>query len=169
MSAIMRLHWCLYGLPAASRCFNDHLSATLLSDGFKRLISDPQIYIKQVDDKKLICSTHVDDLLCAATRNTSLLPDMPNHLSTVYNITVITDLKNHLALVLFFWTLFSFHLRFYNNQSRLDSNWKWWLEDVLLVWKLTWMCEVWKLKTHENNIGCLLKYISAYFVSVKNE
>ena len=35
MPAIMRLRKCIYGLPQASRYFNDHLSATLLSDGFK--------------------------------------------------------------------------------------------------------------------------------------
>jgi hypothetical protein len=43
MPAIMRLRKCIYGLPAASRYFNDHLSATLSSDIFKRLVSDPQI------------------------------------------------------------------------------------------------------------------------------
>ena len=79
MPAIMRLRKCIYGLPQASRYFNDHLSATLLSDGFKRLISDPQIYIKQFTDKKIICSTHVDDLLCAATKHTALLPNMSTH------------------------------------------------------------------------------------------
>ena len=68
LPAIMRLRKCIYGLPQASRYFNDHLSATLLSNGFKRLISDPQIYIEVIDDKKVICSTHVDDLLCAATK-----------------------------------------------------------------------------------------------------
>ena len=31
------------------------------------------------------------------------------------------------------------------------------------------MCEVWKLKTHENDIGCLLKNIIAYFVHGENE
>ena len=99
MPAIMRLRKCIYGLPQASRYFNDHLSATLLSDGFKRLISDPQIYIKQMGDKKLICSTHVDDLLCAATKHTSLLSDMSTHLSTVYDITVTMEPTNHLGLV----------------------------------------------------------------------
>ena len=99
MPAIMRLRKCIYGLPQVSRYFNDHLSATLLSDGFKRLISDPQIYIKQMDDKKLICSTHVDDLLCAATKNTSLLSGMSTHLSTVYDITVTIEPTNHLGLV----------------------------------------------------------------------
>ena len=100
MPAIMRLRKCIYGLPQASRYFNDHLSATLLSDGFKRLISDPQIYIKHIDDTKIICSTHVDDLLCAATKNSSLLQDMSTHLSTVYDITVTVDPTNHLGLVL---------------------------------------------------------------------
>jgi hypothetical protein len=100
MPAIMRLRKCIYGLPQASRYFNDHLSATLLSNGFKRLISDPQIYIKVIDDKKIICSTHVDDLLCAATRNTTLLQDMSTQLSTVYDISITMDPTNHLGLVI---------------------------------------------------------------------
>ena len=52
-----------------------------------------------MDDKKLICSTHVDNLLCAATKHTSLLSDMSTHLSTVYDITVTMEPTNHLGLV----------------------------------------------------------------------
>ena len=51
-------------------------------------------------DKKIICSTHVDDLLCAATKNTSLLQDMSTHLSTVYDISITMDPTNHLGLVI---------------------------------------------------------------------
>ena len=99
MPAVVRLRKCLYGLPAASRYFNEHLSKTLLAQNFKRLISDPQMYIKWVGSKKIIASTHVDDLLVAASKGSSLLLDTQVDLATTYDITVTLDPVNHLGLV----------------------------------------------------------------------
>jgi hypothetical protein len=40
MPAIVQLKKCLYGLPQASKYFDEHLSSVLINIGFKRLISD---------------------------------------------------------------------------------------------------------------------------------
>ena len=44
MPAIVRLLGGLYGLDIASKLFEEHFSNTLTTMGFKRLISDPQVF-----------------------------------------------------------------------------------------------------------------------------
>ena len=44
MPAIVRLLGGLYGLDIASKLFEEHVSNTLTTMGFKRLISDPQVF-----------------------------------------------------------------------------------------------------------------------------
>ena len=44
MPPVVQLIKCLYGLPQASKYFDDHLSATLLSIGFTRCVADSEVF-----------------------------------------------------------------------------------------------------------------------------
>ena len=63
MPAIVRLLRVPYGLDIASKLFEEHFSNTLTTMGFKRLISDPQVF--RLDF--CLLSTFVDDALAAAS------------------------------------------------------------------------------------------------------
>ena len=55
--AIVRLLGGLYGLDIVSKLFEEHFSKTLTSMGFKRLISDPQVFRLHKDDDFCLLST----------------------------------------------------------------------------------------------------------------
>ena len=63
-----------HGLPEAARAFNEqHLDKTLRDMGFRRLQSDPQLYLKRIspDDFVIIC-THVDDLFLISRQTVNI-------------------------------------------------------------------------------------------------
>ena len=63
MPPVVELLKSIYGLPKASQYFEEYLSVHLLQLGFKRTISDKQLFIFLRPDHS-ICylSTHVDDI-----------------------------------------------------------------------------------------------------------
>jgi hypothetical protein len=62
-----KLNKALYGLKQSGREWNEKLNKELLQMKFKRLISEPCIYIKQDNNGKIVCIllVYVDDILIA--------------------------------------------------------------------------------------------------------
>jgi len=63
----LKLNKALYGLKQAGKEWNETLNNTLIKMIFRRLVSEPCIYIKENNSKKIIriISIYVDDLLFA--------------------------------------------------------------------------------------------------------
>jgi len=81
----------MYGLPEAARAFNDHLHCTLFIMGFTRLQSDPQLYIRKLqDDDFVIISTHVDDLFIISRDNKHIHATLES-LSQTYQLSTKDD------------------------------------------------------------------------------
>ena len=49
MPPVVRLRKCLYGLPMASAMFKEHCNKALIDMDFRANISDPGLYLKQLD------------------------------------------------------------------------------------------------------------------------
>jgi hypothetical protein len=98
MPAIVRLLGGLYGLDIASKLFEEHFSKTLTTMGFKRLISDPQVFRLDKDGDFCLLSTFVDDALAAASPGSSLLDFVEKQLELTYKITIQKDPHTHLGL-----------------------------------------------------------------------
>ena len=62
-----KLNKALYGLKQAGREWNNKLDQTLVMMKFKRLVSEPCLYIKENEEKKITCilAVYVDDILLA--------------------------------------------------------------------------------------------------------
>ena len=88
MPAIVRL---LGGLYIASKLFEEHFSKTLTTKGFKRLISDPQVFRLDKDGDFCLLSTFVDDALAAASPGSPLLDFVEKELELTYKITIQKD------------------------------------------------------------------------------
>ena len=63
MLAIVQLKKCLYGLPQASKYFDDHLSSRLLALDFTRSVSDAEAFILSRGGEHVILTKHADDCL----------------------------------------------------------------------------------------------------------
>ena len=99
MPAIVRSLGGLYGLDIASKLFEEHFSNTLTTMGFKRLISDPQVFRLDKDVDFCLLSTFIDDaLLAAASPGSPLLDFVEKELELTYKITVQKDPHTHLGL-----------------------------------------------------------------------
>ena len=104
----MELIGALYGLDKASKLFEEHFSNSIISLGFKRCISDPQIFRKStttttngVDTEHyIILSTHVDDAFLAATKGSGLIEDTRDRLGQIYQLTENANPGMHLGLVI---------------------------------------------------------------------
>ena len=80
-----KLNKALYGLKQAGREWNARLNKELLQIGFRRLLSEPCIYVKHSEDGKVNCmlSVYVDDKLIAGSNisielNKNLIKDVFN-------------------------------------------------------------------------------------------
>ena len=100
MPHVVQLVKCLYGLPQASKYFDDHLSSTLLSIGFTRYVADSEVFILRCGDEKVILVKHVDDCLLAATKGSSLLDFVSKSLSKVYTLTTSIEPTNFVGLAI---------------------------------------------------------------------
>ena len=98
MPPVVKLLKEMYGLPEAARAFNDHLHCTLFIMGFTRLQSDPQLYIRKLqDDDFVIISTHVDDLFIIS-RDNKYIQETLESLSQTYQITTTVDPTSHFGI-----------------------------------------------------------------------
>ena len=85
MPPIVKLLKSIYGLPKASQYFEEYLSAQLIKLGFKRTISDKQLFIFRRPDN-CICylSIHVDDIFLACTKDSGLNDWVREQLALVF-------------------------------------------------------------------------------------
>ena len=100
MPAIVELKKYLYGLPQASKHFDEHLSSRLISMGFTRCVSDAEVFILSKGDEKVILSKHIDDCLLAGTRGTPLLAYVSAELSKSYSLTTTIEPTNFVGLAI---------------------------------------------------------------------
>jgi hypothetical protein len=98
MPPIVELLKCIYGLPQASKYFDEHISERLLSIGFRRCISDNQLFVKQVDKQYVYLLKHVDDLIIAAPKNSPHLASVETELSKSYTLTTNREPENFVGL-----------------------------------------------------------------------
>jgi hypothetical protein len=88
----------LYGLPQASKYFDEHLSSVLINIGFKRLISDSEVFLLTRGSEKVILTKHVDDILLAGTSGTNLLSFVSSELAKIYTMTTSIEPTNFVGL-----------------------------------------------------------------------
>ena len=79
--------------------FDDHLSATLHNIGFKRCITDSEVFILSRAGEIVYLTKHVDDILLVGPKKSELLPIISAELAKVYTITTEFEPKNFVGLV----------------------------------------------------------------------
>ena len=101
MPPVVELLKSIYGLPKASQYFEDYLSTHLLQLGFKRTISDKQLFLLRRPDHS-ICylSTHVDDIFLACTKDSGLNDWVRDQLALVFTLSHRPNTTVHLGLVI---------------------------------------------------------------------
>ena len=67
-----KLNKSIYGLKQAARLWNEKLHSALLDMGFKRIRSDPALYIYQRDEVQIIMPVYVDDITLASKSQAAL-------------------------------------------------------------------------------------------------
>ena len=99
MPKIVKLDKCIYGLPQASAYFQEHLTSNLLKIGFKKLISDQCVFIKNILNTQefIIISTHVDDLGVIASSQ-KLIDNTKLELQNIYKMTITLNNEYYLGL-----------------------------------------------------------------------
>ena len=65
---VCKLHKSLYGLKQAPRAWYDKSDTYFLNHDFKRCISDPNLYVKHVDDNIIVIVLYVDDLIITGSQ-----------------------------------------------------------------------------------------------------
>ena len=100
MPYIVQLKKCLYGLPQASKYFDEHLSSRLLAMGFQRCISDAEMFVLSRAGEKVILSKHVDDCLLAGTKGSTLLAYVESELKKTYQLTTTIEPHNFVGLAI---------------------------------------------------------------------
>ena len=100
MPSIVRLRKCLYGLPMASAMFKEHCNKVLLDMGFRATISDPGLYLKQLDSGQYVyIFVHVDDFGIISP-TTAIGTEIMTEMSKIYNLTTENEVDFHLGMVL---------------------------------------------------------------------
>lgn len=72
---VCRLKKSLYGLKQAPRAWNEKIDRYFQLHGFKNCKSDPNLYVKKVQNDIIIVAVYVDDLLRAGS-NIGLINDL---------------------------------------------------------------------------------------------
>ena len=62
LSFVCKLCKSLYGLKQAPMDWYDKIDTYLLNHGFKSCISDPNLYVKHVDDNIIVIVLYVDEI-----------------------------------------------------------------------------------------------------------
>jgi hypothetical protein len=86
-----KLNKALYGLKPAGREWNEKLDSTLLEMKFRRLNSEPCIYVKENKLKEIICilTVYVDDILLIGKEN--VIINIKEQIKMNYNIKYIGE------------------------------------------------------------------------------
>jgi hypothetical protein len=88
----------LYGLADSPRQFYNHISETLMRNGFCKTVSDPCVFIKRTSDTKfIIVVVYVDDLLLASTDQESI-DELKQQLQVEYTLTEAPSLESFIGI-----------------------------------------------------------------------
>ena len=81
-----KLNKALYGLKQAGRQWNEKLNNTLLNMKFRRLLSEPCVYVKENEQKDIVCilAVYVDDILLSG--NDEEVIYVKNQIKSNFNI-----------------------------------------------------------------------------------
>ena len=100
MPPVVRLRKCLYGLPMASAMFKEHCNKVLIDMGFRSTISDPGLYLKQLDSGQYVyIFVHVDDFGIISP-TTAIGTAIMEQMRQIYNLTTEDEVDFHLGMVL---------------------------------------------------------------------
>jgi hypothetical protein len=100
MPPVVRLRKCLYGLPMASAMFKAHCNKVLIDMGFRATISDPGLYLKQLDSGQYVyIFVHVDDFGIISP-TTAIGTEIMAQMKKIYNLTTEDEVDFHLGMVL---------------------------------------------------------------------
>ena len=100
MPPVFRLRKCLNGLPMASAMFKEHCNKVLLDMGFHATISDPGLYLKQLDSGQYVyIFVHVDDFGIISP-TTAIGTEIMEQMRKIYNLTTEDEVDFHLGMVL---------------------------------------------------------------------
>ena len=100
MPPVVRLRKCLYGLPMASAMFKEHCNKVLIDMGFRATISDPGLYLKQLDSGQYVyIFVHVDDFGIISP-TAAIGTDIMAQMKKIYNLTTEDEVDFHLGMVL---------------------------------------------------------------------
>ena len=109
---VCKLHKSLFCLKQESRAWYHKIDAYFLKNGFKKCISDPNLYVKDFGDHVLIIVLYVDDRII--TRNQLvLIQNMKHDLQKQFEMTYLNLLHYFLGLQICIWPIVFFSL----NQS----------------------------------------------------
>ena len=99
---VCKLKKCLYGLKQSSRCWNRELGKTLKELGFRKLKSEPSVYIRNPPGvKPIFITVTVDDLLiCALTKE--IVDELIKNLSKKYKVKNLGIVNWYLGLQIIF-------------------------------------------------------------------
>ena len=87
-SLFFRLKKSLYGLKKAPRAWYANMDNFLLSQGFERCKSDPNVYFQYLDEYFMIILLYVDDIFITG----SFIADISSIKSSLHNVFSMIDL-----------------------------------------------------------------------------
>ncbi len=99
MPSVVRLWKCLYGSQMASAMFKEHCNRVLIDMGFRATISDPGLYLNQIDTGKYVyIFVHVDDFGIISP-TTTIGIEIMLEMSKIYNLKTENEVDFHLGMV----------------------------------------------------------------------
>ncbi len=99
MPSVVRLRKCLYGLMA-SVMSQEHCNKVLIDMRFRATISDPGLYLKQLDSGQYVyISVHLDDFGIISP-TTAIGTEIMSEMSKIYNLTTENEVDFYLGIVL---------------------------------------------------------------------
>lgn len=94
---VCRLNKALYGLRQAERCWNKKIDEELRKLRAKKSAADPSVYVKGRDEKMLLISVYVDDIL-VASRDKNEITKFGKDLSKIFEIKDLGPVKYCLGI-----------------------------------------------------------------------
>ena len=96
----VQLKKCLYGLPQASKYFDEHLSSRLLAMDFVQCVSGAEVLLLSRGGEQAILSKHVGDCLLAAIKGSDLLSFVNSEFGNSYTLTTNIEPTNFVGMAI---------------------------------------------------------------------
>ena len=111
-SFVCKLHKCLYGLKQAPKAWYEKIDTYFLSNGFKRCIAYPNLYVKNFGTNILIVVLYVYDIIITSNQLT-LIQNLKSDLQKQFEMTDLGLLHYFLGLQIIIsgiWQMICFSL-----------------------------------------------------------